>query len=128
MVFVDGILHYVVVSEHVHSLHQGAPSGISVGAGPGGIQAVRFLAHQPRQFFTFGAVLDRPFLVPYAPEYYGRVVEVAGYHLLKLVVLLVDAHLAVLVNYQHSKLVADVQHRGRCGIVRTAYGVESVFF
>ena len=64
--------------------------------------------------------------LPDAPEDDARVVAVAGNHALEQVaVLAVGAHEAVFVDDIHAERVADVEHGGRGGIVRTADGVAA---
>ena len=88
---------------------------------------MNFRLHTARHCRAHFIVLQAPFFVADAPEYYAWVVAVAQYHISQYVKLfLVHAELAALVYNQDAKLVAEVQHCRRSGVVRAAYGVESV--
>ena len=128
MEILNRVLHYVIVSEHIHSRKGLAPAAVAVGDRACRVDGMYELRHAAGDVAALGAVLDRPFLISYTPEYDAGMIHVATDHALdKVEMLAVHSHHAVFVNDEESKLVAQVEHRGRCGIVRAANRIEAVF-
>lgn len=115
----DVVLHDVVVAGHVDGTRDGGAARGGDGSGTRGVEEMHVVRHGACYAFAEVLPFDAPFLVADTPHDDGGVVAVATNHVGELLLMIVvDAREAVLLNDENAHAVAGVNHGGRHGVVR----------